>query len=92
MKTTVNLVLSIIVALWIIAIAIVSVQNATPVSLRFLTFESIQIPVGLVLAFCVAVGMIVMSVLQPLWGIANSRQSNSRRYQDDAEFFVDEDL
>lgn len=92
MKTTVNLVLSIILALWIMAIAIISVQNATPVSLRFLTFESIQIPVGLVLAFCVAVGMIVMSILQPLWGISNFSQTNSRRYEDDADFFVDEDL
>jgi len=74
------------------AIAIISVQNATPVSLRFLTFESIQIPVGLVLAFCVAVGMIVMSILQPLWGISNFSQTNSRRYEDDADFFVDEDF
>ncbi|MEB3219110.1 MAG: LapA family protein [Nostocales cyanobacterium 94392] len=92
MKTTVNLVLSIIFALWIMAIAIISVQNATPISLRFLTFESIQIPVGLVLAFCVAVGMIVMSILQPLWGISNFSQTNSRRDEDDADFFVDEDF
>lgn len=92
MKTTVNLLVSIIVALWIMAIAIVSVQNATPVSLRFLTFESIQIPVGLMLAFCVGFGMIVMSLLQPLRGISNSRKSTSRRYEDDAEFFVDEDF
>ncbi|MGB3651124.1 MAG: LapA family protein [Rivularia sp. (in: cyanobacteria)] len=91
MKTIVNLLISIIVALWIMAIAIISVQNATPVSLRFLTFETIQIPVGLMLAFCVAVGMIVTSLLQPLRGISN-RRSTSRRYEDDAEFFVDEDF
>jgi uncharacterized integral membrane protein len=92
MKTTISLVLSTVVALWIMAIAILSVQNATPVSLRFLTFESIQIPVGLVLAFCVGVGMIGMSVLQPLWGMSNSQQTTYRRYEDDAEFFVDEDF
>ncbi len=92
MKTTVNLVLSTIVALWVMAIAIISVQNATPVSLRFLTFESIQIPVGLVLAFCVAVGILAASVVQPLWNISNFQQSNSRRYEDDDEFFVDEDF
>lgn len=92
MKTAVNLLLSTIVALWIMAIAIVSVQNATPVSLRFITFESIQIPVGLVLAFSVGFGMIGTNVLQPLWSISNSRESNSRRYEDDPEFFVDEDL
>ncbi len=92
MKTTVNLVLSIIVALWIMAIAIISVQNATPVSLRFLTFKSIQIPFGLLLAFCVAVGMIVASLLQPLLTVSNFQRSTSRRYEDDAEFFVEEDL
>lgn len=92
MKTTVNLVLSTIVALWVMAIAIISVQNATPVSLRFVTFESIQIPVGLVLAFCVGIGMVAASVVQPLWNISNFQQSKSRRYEDDAEFFVDEDF
>ncbi|MCJ8279585.1 MAG: LapA family protein [Cyanobacteria bacterium J06649_11] len=92
MKTTVNLVLSISLALWIMAIAIISVQNATPVSLRFITFESIQIPFGLVLAFCVAVGMIAASVLQPLLIKSNSKRSTSQRYEDDAEFFVDEEF
>ncbi|MGD1909442.1 MAG: LapA family protein [Rivularia sp. (in: cyanobacteria)] len=92
MKTAINLLVSTIVAFWIIAIAIISVQNATPVSLRFFTFESIQIPVGLVLAFCVGLGIISTSVLQPLWDISNFRGSNSQRYEDDPEFFVDEDL
>lgn len=92
MKTTVNLLLSIIVALWIMAIAIISVQNATPVSLRFLTFESVQIPVGLLLTFFVAVGIIAASVLQPLLRKSNSKRSTTRRYEDDAEFFVDEDF
>lgn len=92
MKTTVNLLLSVIVALWIMAIAIVSVQNATRVSLRFITFESIQVPVGLVLAFCVAIGMIATTIVQPLLIKSNFRQSNSRRYEDDTEFFVDEDF
>ncbi len=92
MKTTVNLLLSIIVALWIMAIAIVSVQNATPVSLRFLTFESIKIPLGLLLTFFVALGIIAASALQPLLTTSNFQKSTSRRYEDDAEFFVDEDF
>lgn len=92
MKTTVNLVLSTIIALWIMAIAIVSVQNATAVSLRFLTFESIQIPVGLLLAFFVAVGIIATSLLQPLLSKPNRKQTTSRRYEDDNEFFVDEEF
>lgn len=92
MKTVVNIALSTIFALWIMAIAILSVQNATPVSLRFLTFESIQIPVGLLLAFCVAVGMIGISVAKPLLNISNFQQRISGRFEDEPEFFADEDF
>jgi uncharacterized integral membrane protein len=47
-----------IAAIWIIAIAILSVQNATLVSLKFLGLQSIQLPVGLILAASVGVGAI----------------------------------
>ncbi|MEH2312822.1 MAG: LapA family protein [Nostoc sp.] len=82
---------SLVVAVWVIAIAIISVQNATPVSLKFLTFQSIQIPMGLVLTFSAGIGLIGMALLQPLWGLASFGQRNSR-LEDDAEFFVDEDF
>lgn len=81
---------SLVVAVWIIASAIISVQNATPVSLKFLTFQSIQIPMGLVLAFSAGIGLIGMALLQPLWGLASFGQRNSR-LEDDAEFFVDDE-
>lgn len=90
MKTFVNLLTSIVVAGWVMGIAILSVQNAEPVSLRFLNFRSVQIPVGLVLAFCAVVGIIGTALLQPLWGLAVSGQRNSDS-EDDAEFFADED-
>lgn len=44
-------------AVWVVAIAIIAVQNATPVSLQFLNFRSIEMPFGVVLAFCAAGGM-----------------------------------
>lgn len=91
MKSFANLLTSLVVAVWVVAIAIVSVQNATPVSLKFLTFESIKIPVGLVLAFSAGVGIIGMALLQPLWGVGGYRQTNSTR-EDDSEFFVDDDF
>jgi uncharacterized integral membrane protein len=90
MKTLSNLVISIVLACWVVVIAILSVQNATPVTLKFLTFESIQIPVGLVLAFCAGVGIIGMALLQPLWGLAGSLQTRDRS-EDDREFFVDDE-
>ncbi|CEJ44680.1 LapA family protein [Umezakia ovalisporum] len=90
MKTLIPILISLIVAIWLAAIAIISVQNATPVSLKFLTFQSIQIPVGLVLAFSVGVGLIGMAILQPLWDIAGSWQGRSS-LDEDAEFFVDDE-
>ncbi|MFB2768042.1 DUF1049 domain-containing protein [Pelatocladus sp. BLCC-F211] len=90
MKTLATLLTIIILVFWIMAVALLSVQNATPISLKFLSFQSIQLPVGLLLAFCAAVGMVGMGLLQPLWGLAGSEQRNSTA-QDDAEFFVDEE-
>jgi uncharacterized integral membrane protein len=82
MKTLANLLTSLIVASWVVAIAILSVQNATPVSLKFLTFQSIQLPVGLVLAFSAGVGIIGMALVQPLWSLAGSGQGNSQSEND----------
>jgi uncharacterized integral membrane protein len=90
MKTLAPFLTTLVVAVWVMAIAIISVQNATPVSLKFLTFQSIQIPAGLVLAFSGCIGLIGMALLQPLWGLAGSKQGNSR-LEDDAEFFVDDE-
>ena len=87
MKTIANLLTSTILACWVVVIAILSVQNATPVSLRFLTFESIQLPVGLVLAFSAGLGIIGISLTQPLWSLASSRQGNSQSEND-----LDEDF
>jgi uncharacterized integral membrane protein len=72
------------------AIAILSVQNYTPVSLKFFTSQSIQIPFGIVLAFCAGAGMVGMTVIQPFWNIGSSRRRNDT-LDDDAEFFVDEE-
>ncbi|MEM1171135.1 MAG: lipopolysaccharide assembly protein LapA domain-containing protein [Cyanobacteria bacterium P01_H01_bin.35] len=56
---------SIILALWISGIAILSVQNATPISVKFIGFQSIQIPVGVILSFSVGIGVIISSILLP---------------------------
>ncbi|MTJ52965.1 DUF1049 domain-containing protein [Anabaena sp. UHCC 0253] len=87
MKNFVNFLISIIIAIWMVAIALISVQNATPISLRFLGFQSIQIPFGLMLAFSVAVGLLSAAVLQPLWRLGESQS----RGDEDAEFFIDDE-
>lgn len=50
--------MSAIAAIWVVATALLSVQNAAPVSLQFLGFSSIPLPVGLVLAASTGLGMI----------------------------------
>jgi lipopolysaccharide assembly protein A len=54
-----NLVISTIVAAWVVTIALLSVQNASLVSLKFLFWQSIDLPWGLVLAGAVGFGVIV---------------------------------
>lgn len=56
MRTILNVIVSIIVAAWIGGAAILSVQNFTAVSLRFLSLQTIEIPLGIVLAFSAGLG------------------------------------
>jgi uncharacterized integral membrane protein len=89
MKTVANLLTSLIIAFWVIAIAVISVQNAEPISLKFLSFQSIQIPFGLVLAFSAGIGIMSVAILKPLWSLAGS---GSSKFDDEPEFFSDEDF
>jgi len=67
MKPIPAILICVILAVWVGAIAILSVQNATPVQLSFLGLQSIQMPVGVVLAFSVAIGSI-SGAIAPLIG------------------------
>jgi uncharacterized integral membrane protein len=71
----VNVLMAIVVAAWISGVAILAVQNATLVSLKFLAFRSVQMPFGTVLAFCAAGGAIGTAFLQLAWAVS----SRSRR-------------
>jgi uncharacterized integral membrane protein len=74
MKTITNLLTSLILAGWIGAIAILSIQNFTPVSVKFLAFESIQLPIGIVLAFSAGIGLIGGALVPALWQLAGQQQ------------------
>ena len=54
-----NLIISTIAAIWIAVIALISVQNASLVSIQFVQWKSIDLPWGLVLAGAVALGFLV---------------------------------
>jgi lipopolysaccharide assembly protein A len=62
-----NLIISAIAAAWVMLIALISVQNASLVSLKFLFWQSIDLPWGLVLAGMVGVGFMIGGCL-PLLG------------------------
>lgn len=81
MKTIANLLTSGILTFWVVAIAILSVQNATPVSFRFLTFQSIQLPVGIVLAFTTGIGILTGAIVPLFWG--SGKQRKTVQYDDD---------
>lgn len=93
MKSLAHILTSLVLATWIVAIAILSLKNVTPVSLKFLTFQSIELPFFLVLAFSASVGMIGMALTQPLWSLAGSSEGNSQSENDvdDDEFFSEDE-
>jgi lipopolysaccharide assembly protein A len=67
MKVFINLLNSLILAGWVGAIAVFSIQNIQNVSLQFLIWRSINLPIGVLLAFCAAGGIVLGSLLPLLW-------------------------
>ena len=63
LKLFTNVIVAVVMAFWIGAIAIFSIQNITAVSLKFLFWESIQLPIGVLLSFCVGGGFVLGSFL-----------------------------
>ena len=61
---TLGLLLSMtILAGWLGLVAVMSIQNIDLVSIKFLVWESVQLPFGVLLAFAVGFGLIVGSFI-----------------------------
>jgi uncharacterized integral membrane protein len=58
---------SLVLAVWISAMALIAIQNATPVVFQFLTVQSVAIPLGLVLAFSASLGMVGAALAIGFW-------------------------
>jgi uncharacterized integral membrane protein len=71
----VKFLVSVIPALLVVAIAIFSVQNATPISLQFLSAQTVALPIGLWLAFGLGAGMIGTALLLSLFGIGRKTKT-----------------
>ena len=63
MKVIINLISSSFLAGWIITMAVFSIQKINPGVLRFFTWESLKLPIGVLLAFCVGLGLVLGSLL-----------------------------
>lgn len=67
MRVLGNLLASLTAAVWLVAIAVMAIQNVAPISLRFFAWESIELPFGIALAFSVSAGFVAGAVLPLLW-------------------------
>lgn len=67
MQKTPMMLIGLILAIWVVAIAILSVQNATSVQLSFFGLKSIKMPVGVVLGIASAVGVMAGAIAPSIW-------------------------
>ncbi|MEB3119833.1 MAG: lipopolysaccharide assembly protein LapA domain-containing protein [Snowella sp.] len=63
MNTITNFLASAIVGGWIMTMAVFAIQNIQPVSLKFLQFESIKVPIGVLLAFSLGIGFFIAAII-----------------------------
>ncbi|MDX2228583.1 MAG: DUF1049 domain-containing protein [Leptolyngbyaceae cyanobacterium bins.349] len=68
MKTLATTLTALILAGWMGAAAILAVQNFTPVSFKILTFQSIEVPFGVMLAFSAGIGAIGAAIAPIVFG------------------------
>ena len=64
MKGLVTFLVCLICALWLGAIAALTAQNPSLISVRFLVFETVRLPLGLVIAAGVGLGLMAGALLQ----------------------------
>jgi uncharacterized integral membrane protein len=55
------------VALAVMGAALVSVQNAAPISIRLWMWQSIQLPFGLILSVSFSLGLLLAIILPLVW-------------------------
>lgn len=63
MNRSKQIIISLIVGFWLIIIAVFSIQNIELISLKFIFFESIKIPIGVILTFSLALGFFIGAII-----------------------------
>jgi len=69
-----HLLFSLLFSLGIVMVAVLSVQNATAVSIHFLAWRFVPLPVGIVLAFAMGAGLLGGAIATALWSKPLSRR------------------
>jgi uncharacterized integral membrane protein len=62
-----KLVAFLMMALAVMGAALISVQNAAPISIRFWSWQSIELPVGVVISASFAIGLLLAVILPLIW-------------------------
>lgn len=65
-----------IAAFWSVVLPLIAIQNAEVVFLKFFMLQSVSLPLGLVLAFSVAFGMVATIAVRLLWQAPSRRRSD----------------
>ncbi len=66
MNSLANLAAITLVGIWMLVIAIITVQNAQPMSIELFGQKTVAMPFGLMLTGVTVIGMIGVGLLQPL--------------------------
>jgi uncharacterized integral membrane protein len=85
MKTLTHLSISLMMAVWMGMVAVFSIQNIEAISLKFFTFETIRLPVGVLLSFCLGFGLL-LGAIAPLLLPPSQSTKRRRSNQSDEDF------
>jgi hypothetical protein len=66
MNSLANLAAITLVGVWMLAVALITVQNAAPMSITLFGQKSVPLPFGLMLTGVTVIGMVGVGLLQPL--------------------------
>jgi uncharacterized integral membrane protein len=78
-----------LIALCVLVAALVSIQNATSVSITFVIWRSINLPLGLVLAFSFVVGLMMAVIVPRIWRMTLLEDFDEVSFADGTQFETD---
>jgi len=79
MKVFSNLIITIIISCWLIVLPIFAIQNVVGVSIKLFFFESISIPLGILLCFCVVAGLFMGAFIPAFFSANKKPQKNQNK-------------